>query len=152
MPTAETPPAAEAPAVALRLGAVEQAMLLLPWGWVVVWLRLWDAYHAQVDSTAEAAEDAPRHAGYRAANVDWLDQALLLVPYGWPLAAIRHADFLGGDALGIRGALLGEAAAGSRFVTSAWLVDTLASGRDLLARLPFLAPAPVARSGGSSAA
>jgi hypothetical protein len=151
MPIAKTPTAAEAPAVALRLGAVEQAMLLLPWGWVVVWLRLWDAYHAQVDSTADAGDDARPRAGYRAANVDWLDQTLLLVPYGWPLVAVRHADFLGDDALGIRGALLGDTAAGSRFVMPAWLGGALAGGRDLLARMRFLAPAPVGEAGSSAA-
>ncbi len=116
----------------MRLSATDYVLLALPWGWVLVWLRLWNAYQAR-NRDEEAASAGPTRSRprYEAAAVDWLDQALLLVPYGWPVVALRHADFLLGDALGIRASLLGSTGA----PLPAPIGTAFATARGLFARL-----------------
>jgi hypothetical protein len=119
----------------LRLGPIEYALLLVPWGWVLVWTRLWNQYHDLTgdDVHGEAEGEEPR-AGYGRAPTDWLDHALLLVPYGWPLAALRHSDTLLGDALGIRGATRGPRGP----LLPGWVESSLALGRGALAILGLM--------------
>jgi hypothetical protein len=126
----------------LRLSPTDYALLALPWGWIVVWLRLWNAYHErQRDGGAAGGGPAGPGARYRAASVGRLDQALLLLPYGWPIVALRHADFLLGDALEIRASLLGATGA----PLPAPIATALSTVRGILARFG-LAVTPAARS------
>jgi hypothetical protein len=133
-------PTADDDGTPLRLSAIDYALLALPWGWVVVWLRLWNAYHEQQrDEGAAGGGPVRPGARYGAASVDRLDQALLLLPYGWPIVALRHADFLLGDQLEIRASLLGATGA----PLPAPIANALAAARGLLARAGL-----VARTGG----
>jgi hypothetical protein len=120
----------------LRLGPIEYALLLVPWGWVLVWTRLWNQYHdlAADDARGDADDEEPR-AAYGPAPVDWIDHALLFVPYGWPLVALRHSEALLGDALGVRSATIG-AARGP--LLPGWAESSLALGRSVLSMLGLM--------------
>jgi hypothetical protein len=120
----------------LRLGPIEYALLLVPWGWLLVWTRLWNQYHelAGDDPAGDGEGEEPR-AAYGPVPVDWLDHALLFVPYGWPLAALRHSEALLGDTLGVRSATLG-ATRGP--LLPGWVEGSLALGRSALALLGLM--------------
>ena len=120
----------------LRLGPIEYALLLVPWGWVLVWTRLWNQYHDlnADDLNGDADSEEPR-ATYGPAPVDWLDHALLFVPYGWPLVALRHSEALLGDALGGRDATIGAARGPVR---PGWAESSLALGRSVLLTLGLM--------------
>jgi len=119
----------------LRLGPIEYALLLVPWGWVLVWTRLWNEYHDLTgdDLHGDAESEGPG-ASYGPAPVDWLDHALLFIPYGWPLVALRHSEALLGDSLGVRSATLGARGA----LLPRWVEGSLALGRSVLSTLGLM--------------
>ena len=116
----------------LSLGMLDYALLALPWGWLLVWVRLWDAYQALPDGAARGAGNARPQARYDAAGIDWLDQTLLMIPYGWPLAALRHAESLLNDTLGIRATLLDRT---DPPPVPSWLPGVLALAQGALTRV-----------------
>jgi hypothetical protein len=122
----------------LRLGPLEYALLLVPWGWVLVWTRLWNQYHDLTADDLNGESDEPR-AAYGPAPFDWVDHAMLLIPYGWPLVALRHSEALLGDALGVRSATLGTRGS----LVPGWVESSLAVGRSVLSALGVMPrPAP----------
>ncbi len=120
----------------LRLGPIEYALLLVPWGWVLVWTRLWNQYHdlAADEPNGGGAESEEPRAAYGPVPVDWIDHAMLLIPYGWPLVALRHSEALLGDALGVRSATLGARGA----LVPGWVESSLAVGRSVLSALGLI--------------
>jgi hypothetical protein len=114
----------------ITFGPADYALLAIPWGWTLVWLRAWNAYHDQhhgTDTDTERERDEPG-AQYGRAPIDWLDHLLLLAPYGWLVTALRHAESLLSDS-----SVVPAVTIGSRGVRlPAWAESTLALGGGLL--------------------
>lgn len=73
-----------------RYSPIDKALAALPFGWPVLYLRFWNAYHAARGAAHEGAEAEKAQPAYGAHPLSAADQAMLLAPWLWPVPLARH--------------------------------------------------------------